>query len=644
MTSCAAVAELASRDAEDNQDIDRELAELFDADTDDEPEKGQFVVPESPPPLPADDICPARAPRRGILDVLLENKDRLSGRVADIVNDAEDAIARRTGDVHTSSVPAAETEPSAPTMASLMRERREKRRAGQLGPASATGLNPEQQRKKARNAFKVFGRQAARSDPSYKEYADSLFTNMRLCNAVYSQEGLKGIFEHCVRVDIAELAEKSFEVRSGRLGEFVVFGCLVEKHSKKTTKDGRKFAVWTISNMPLRSTSREVKAPPLTSVNVLIFDDAFDNFHMQVEGSVFAFRKPTLLPPRGQDSQNGDSKAKNRHDAWSGYCLKVNKSSNVIPLGVCKTYRVCDALVGSQGMFCGAWFHSTLTSLCARHAREKLKRQMHGTRMDVNNAERPGAGKEVFNGLADGRNISSVDGPMLHNRYHTEHKAKNEYDAYREKTDAEKTLRLSQARKNLGGDTTWGGQVAEAPKRAFSETLKLDKKKKAVAAEFAENMRPEFGDGQALALNRKFSQKRKEGLQPMYKKAVDALLKCGFALQEDGALLPPQTDQRKKLDIRLLRGKHPRACTSPSARRRTSSSQIPVSTFANAESSASGEDNLQQPSSAQNQSKSSLPTTEVVPPTHVAEPAAATANEGGSQLELSDDSESNDES
>ncbi len=55
------------------------------------------------------------------------------------------------------------------------------------------------------------------------------------------------------------------------------------KKCQKTAKNGNRYAVKMLSCLPTQ---------PLTSVNYLVFDDAFEKLNTQVEGTVFALRKP----------------------------------------------------------------------------------------------------------------------------------------------------------------------------------------------------------------------------------------------------------------------------------------------------------------------------------------------------------------
>ncbi len=103
-----------------------------------------------------------------------------------------------------------------------------------------------------------------------------------------------------------------------------------KKVSKKTANNGKRYAVWILSNLSVRV--RVKTTQQLTSINCPVFDDAFGQLHTQMEGTVFALRKPQILPQRETMSALGDEAANKRrgHSKWSGYCLKITKSSHAI--------------------------------------------------------------------------------------------------------------------------------------------------------------------------------------------------------------------------------------------------------------------------------------------------------------------------
>ncbi len=71
---------------------------------------------------------------------------------------------------------------------------------------------------------------------------------------------------------------------------------------------------------------------PLTSVNYLVFCDTFDKLHTQVEGTVFALRKPQIVLPREIMLALDDHAPKQRRSRleFSSYYLEITKSSITI--------------------------------------------------------------------------------------------------------------------------------------------------------------------------------------------------------------------------------------------------------------------------------------------------------------------------
>lgn len=347
--------------------LDEELAAVFDApESPPNPTKSDAVkeVPPSPPPLP----------KRTIVTALLERRGEITGHASKLAEE----IAVLKGDVAATN--------RVPISQAMMQRRRSKH-----APSVREKERLERNRsKKARDAFKAVGSKAVGNQKKTFSFIDRKFVNMSIVHGVLDQDTVSALFEHCNRVDIADIKAKEEEIRASKLGEFVIFGCLVRKHSKKESKTGSKYAVWSLCNMP-RGALPSGDNPTPTIVTLLLCDEAYHSFHTQIEGAVFALRKPNLLPPR---SAGGELKSERGHAKFSGHCLRVTKKQQLIFLGVCNDYRLCKA-GGRNLTTCGVWYDANRMRQCPKHALAKRKRMTMGSRMDVNNAERPGMPHDI---------------------------------------------------------------------------------------------------------------------------------------------------------------------------------------------------------------------------------------------------------
>lgn len=484
-------------------DLDVELAELFDS------------APSSPacvPPSPERVSAPPAAPTRTILSVLAEKREKLSGTAAAIA--AEMAAAASL----TSS-----TAPSRPHIKEAMMIRRASKRA----PSEAVAQREaEKRRRKARNAFKVVGRERKDEAKQTFEFMDSRFCNMPLREARFPMEAMTALFENCVRVDIAEITKLDDEMRAGKLGEYVVFGCLVKKHSKKETKTGAKYAVWSVCNMPRGKLPGGDAQPPPTVVTVLLFEDAFQAFHTQVEGSVFALRKPQLLPPRGSESARNDVRG---NVAWSGHCLKVSKRDFVIPLGICKDFKVCE--VEGPNSVCGVWYDANRMKNCPYHMRKKHRKLLNGSRMDVNNAERPGITGDATKHLQGPEDISKQQSEWGSRHGDEEKDDVSEDLKFKRNADQNMTKKLLASKRLAPPSLTEG----------FLKSDLLSRRKKRIdplrkhPLPLASTRRGMFVQSSGT----KDKPQNAGSLQEQYLQAVSVLCRCGFILGEDGSLSPP---------------------------------------------------------------------------------------------------------
>lgn len=238
---------------------------------------------------------------------------------------------------------------------------------------------------KARNSFRVVGNVTQKQTGMGYAITDKNVSNMVLRGSTMNADRLSALFELSERVDVSQISTRFDDIRAGRVGEWVVFGCLVKKHAKRETKTGAKFAVWSLYNMPRWSIDKSQNPPEATMITVLVFDEAFSHLHNLVEGTALAMRRATLLPPR--ESETG-ARTERGGTEWCGYCIKVTKADQVVKLGMCQDYRLCGEPNGDSGE-CAVWFDANRLKMCTRHTQQKRMRMLRGTRMDINNAERP---------------------------------------------------------------------------------------------------------------------------------------------------------------------------------------------------------------------------------------------------------------
>lgn len=412
------------------------------------------------------------------------------------------------------------------------------RRLSRAEPSPAEKERLEKKRvRHARNAFRVVGKRVSADQKQSYEYVDSKFSNMSLREAVFDENAMEALFEHFKRVDVADIRAKDEEIRTGELGEFVVFGCLVKKHSKKETKTGGKYAVWSVCNMP-RGSLPDGQTPEPTVVTVLLFEEAFQHLHTQTEGCVFAFRKPSLLPPRGAGTENTRETGRAQ---FSGHCLRISKKEQAIFLGICKDFKLCEA-GGPNLSTCGMWYDANRMTLCSRHSQLKRRKLTSGTRMDINNAERPGMSYHAVKlDLAPPLHISQLQ--RLDRDNYGEDVDTLDEEA-RRKNEKDKSLAEKLNNKRCCTQTRSQNKSLLKRPRAISNPSRKD----------ISNIVPKV-QAQSSSDPTKCStgtRKKAPTLQQKCQKAIDVLLGCGYILHCDGSLTPPKPNSQKPtVDVRL---------------------------------------------------------------------------------------------
>lgn len=504
----------------------------------------------------------------------------------------------------------------------------------------ASNLKASQERvRKARNAFRVVGATREQSGASRYDIAIRNVSNMSLLRASVDAARLDALFEHTQRVDISELTTRIDDARGGRLGEWVLFGCIVKRHGKREAKDGSKFAVWSLCNMPrwplqyqnnnmicnttvggengnsnrctkllVKKQSAAKTLPVPTSITLLVFGDAFTSWHNLIEGSAIALRTPAVLPPRGSEIMaNNSNKPSERGGAeWCGHCIRVSRSDQIMTLGTCADYRTCTEPSG-DGEVCGVWYDANRSSMCSRHTQRKRQRLILGTRMDVNNAERPGPRADAVRFASDygaaidisraptqinnstvSRKIATIQN-MVNADDIDSHIRKAEADAKRIaalKNRANARRQVSVVNGNIGNGTVIskngvgpsGGGIAKLSSPASLSQMR------ALAAPKAREC------GRVLAASRLLKRGREQCAQALKEEidrtnndvkklnqrkldvAVDTLLKVGYSLTIDGDLLAPTQSKATVTGLAIRKGKVPSVRTKSLSRSRSDAS------------------------------------------------------------------------
>ena len=326
----------------------------------------ETCIPQTPEP------SPKKPRRKGVLEHLLENSNRLSTGAARVAQDLQKLAAARedkdekAGETRTSSGDSTRDKGKENSIAEAMSLRRGK---GKKQPS--------------KRAFTVIGKDdkllgTAHATKTFA-YVDANVTNMSLTESPYEKARLEAIFEHTFRVDLADIRSRYEEIYTGGLKDYTIFGCLVKKLSKKQSKKGKMFAIWSLCNMP--RTNRCDKEVTTTVVRMYLFDEAYEAFHTRCEGTVFALRKPSLWAGYGDGDEN-------RAQSATMVSLRISKKDSIAVLGVCKDFKLCESR-RANGEICGQWYHSNQLTNCPSHEMSRKKGIYSGMRMDIQNAVRP---------------------------------------------------------------------------------------------------------------------------------------------------------------------------------------------------------------------------------------------------------------
>jgi hypothetical protein len=506
------------------------------------------------------------------LDVMVARRGEVRSKLmASVLEDAERLVAGET-----LLTPAEGNDPS---VTPLVLRRVDKSKAS---------ADPESSKRvKGGGGIALLGKRARAPEGEYGlkavtySFADNQYANMRLRDCPFTLQGYNARWDGTTVIDISDLPDDPMAIKSGRLGEYVVFGCLVKKVDKRRSSDGRKYAVWTLSNMVAaredriknRKTARNAKR--FTSINCLVFDDAFEKFHTQVEGAAFAFRKPTILPPKASRKEmTGDASGKKSSTpspgdivAWSGVCLKVSRRNDVVPVGVCRDYALCGKTVAG-GTECGAWYHKRYGTECPHHSRERYRKCQQSVRMDINNQERPGLSKSDLYGTRGPVNVThgndlqaDFSGADFNLHPTTDSRGRDEFTRVKEKNDIARiqaSSKAAQAAVRIEKQRTAGDVATKPTKLTLAEHRGKDVARR-IAASPSHGIEVLRG-GISCGLVKRHAEQVAVGAQmkklssncsDVYREAVDSLLKLGFTLDARGGFDPPSTVTAKRLGIVL---------------------------------------------------------------------------------------------
>lgn len=507
---------------------------------------------------PAEFAQAAEAKRRSALSAALEDARALA--TGDAGGEAGPVVERRDVSVRDAMLRHRGKD------ADSLRERQAKRAKVQSG-----GLVVSVRADAQPSALKICGGRQGREN--LYDFDDNQFAKMALRDVRMPKVAYDAHFEFSTVLDISELPDDPMAAKSGQFGDFWVFGCLVRKVARKLAKDGRKYAVWTITNMQT-GTANDARAVAegkaaarnrktrFTSINCLLFDDAFRAWHMQVEGAVFAFHKPSILPPR--ESKKATDSGNSRSDDWSGVCLRVSKKDDLLPVGVCKSYALCGR-VNRDGVECGAWYNKRMSSMCHRHAQEQLRKLTSSKRMDIGNQERPGLAREntvgtsgpvnVTKGVVVDRRVSERDPQEEGTRPYI---VSSEEQARARGLQA-KLAHVRNAKRTFGGShMSQLGSVSTDPTEALKQAAARDRRESAARRNpdgRAELHRRSIVKTTSIPWNPRATKRKGELKQSNhdreYQEALNILLAKGFTVDSSGAVRPPSRVVLKKLGIVL---------------------------------------------------------------------------------------------
>ena len=329
---------------------------------------------------------PAKA---GILERLLAKNDgQLNDSIAGIVRDARSQID--------TSRNAAESKGM--TLSEVTRKRRLR---------DGDGVSEKVARKRTKNAFTVLGRSSSQKSEKYA-FSDTQYSGMKIRDCSFPQSGLANLFEHFTIINIADITSKANEIRTKQIRDPLIFGALVKRLGNRTSKDGSKYAVFTIANMPIQNGS---KVQPLTSINMLLFGTCFEKFHMTPEGTIFAIRNPSVM------AQRDEAMKKFGHATLSGNCLSVRNADSLVMIGHAADFARCDV---EERNFprCGRWFHKGISRRCYKHTKALLKKSTTTTRGNLNGQDGSGLSSALINRFKPTVNLSDQAGMMSNiNRY-----------------------------------------------------------------------------------------------------------------------------------------------------------------------------------------------------------------------------------
>jgi len=155
--------------------------------------------------------------------------------------------------------------------------------------------------------------------------------------------------------------------------DYVVFGIIASKSSAHNTSTKHKTA----------STADDTDAPPATkfmaikltdltwSIDLFLFDTAFDRFWKLTVGSVIAILNPGIMPPKPHLKDTG------------AFSLKLSSSEDtVLEIGVAKNLGFCKS-VKRDGQLCGQWVDTCTTEFCEFHVNMQVEKTKAG-RMEIN--------------------------------------------------------------------------------------------------------------------------------------------------------------------------------------------------------------------------------------------------------------------
>lgn len=272
-----------------------------------------------------------------------------------------------------------------------------------------------------------------------------------------------------------------------------------------------------------------------TTVTFLLFDKAYQKFHTTCAGAVFALRNASMKPPREREGSERGGKLR--------CCVSISRPDDIVFLGVCKDYKLCDEVVWGGGV-CGQWYDANRMVKCVKHSRIRQKRLTTGSRMDVNNAPRVSLAIDVkaVNGPKD---ISNLNNPAEDDIGHEEVNLQKRKD--------HKNLKRLKASMKRSGKT--GSDLHGSGQRNIGRNAQRTSQQPPIGG-IQDSVRQTLAHRHVLQASRERNESSTSITQSTYEQTLSMMLRLGYVLQGDGSWKPNKDDINAKGLTLITRSTH----------------------------------------------------------------------------------------